>query len=263
MGLFNAIFGNKKADELEKKINEKNAIIDDFKKELYEKNNQLACLSKIINEKNNEIKDINNRYNNQVSSLIDEIKDIKNQHNNQVSSLIDENKILQNKLEIILKTNHLSMYKFYDKFMDCLKIVTNNYQNINISVLNFQDINIDSNNDNLIYKTINNIFPNIHTIKIIDLNLKEFPNNLHYFENTEIIYLIDETKTINEDKQSFQKKILSFKKLRKIITNIIPYTEISEIVKYESKTTNKNNVDSYFLQEKYKEPYRGIYHMKK
>ncbi len=249
MGLFNAIFGNKKADELEKKINEKNAIIDDFKKELYEKNNQIACLSNIINEKNNEIRDTDNRY------------------KSQISSLINENKILQNKLEIILKTNHLSMYKFYDKLMDYLKIATNNYQNINISVLNFQDTNIDSNNDSLIYKTINNIFPNIHTIKIIDLNLKKFPNNLHYFENTEIIYLMD--KTLNEDKQSFQKKISRFKKLRKIITNIISYTEISEIVKYENKITNKNKVDSCFLQEKDKEqekvnePYRGIYHMKK
>ncbi|GKH61097.1 hypothetical protein CE91St25_14330 [Campylobacter ureolyticus] len=229
MGLFDAIFGNKKADELEK--------------ELYEKNNQLAYLSNIINEKNNEIRDTDNRY------------------KSQISSLINENKILQNKLEIILKTNHLSMYKFYDKLMDYLKIVTNNYQNINISVLNFQDINIDSNNDSLIYKTINNIFPNIHIINIIDLNLKKFPNNLHYFENTEIIYLID--KTLDEDKQSFQKKISRFKKLRKIITNIIPYTEISEIVKYENKISNKNNVDFHSLQEKDNEPYRGIYHMKK
>ncbi len=236
MGLFDAIFGNKKADELEK--------------ELYEKNNQLAYLSNIINEKNNEIRDTDNRYKSQISSLINENKILQN-----------ENKILQNKLEIILKTNHLSMYKFYDKLMDYLKIVTNNYQNINISVLNFQDINIDSNNDSLIYKTINNIFPNIHIINIIDLNLKKFPNNLHYFENTEIIYLID--KTLDEDKQSFQKKISRFKKLRKIITNIIPYTEISEIVKYENKISNKNNVDFHSLQEKDNEPYRGIYHMKK
>ena len=252
MGLFNAIFGNKRADELEK--------------ELYEKNNQLAYLSNIINEKNNEIRDTDNQYKSQISSLINEIKDIKIQHNNQVSSLIDENKILQNKLEIILKTNHLSMYKFYDKLMDYLKIVTNNYQNINISVLNFQDINIDSNNDSLIYKTINNIFPNIHIINIVDLNLKKFPNNLHYFENTEIIYLIG--KTLDEDKQSLQKKISRFKKLRKIITNIIPYTkisktEISEIVKYENKISNNNNVDFHSLQEKDNEPYRGIYHMKK
>ncbi|MCZ6133089.1 hypothetical protein O6B42_04200 [Campylobacter ureolyticus] len=75
-------------------------------------------------------------------------------------------------------------------------------------------------------------------------------------------------KTLDEDKQSLQKKISRFKKLRRIITNIIPYTkisktEISEIVKYENKTTNKNNVDFHSLQEKDNEPYRGIYHMKK